>query len=52
LDTDDYDISKFQDCVKKKSQPKVGGTPYSVFGANCANWVAVTIKNCKEEAKK
>jgi len=52
LDDDDYDIKKFQDCVKNKSKPGTRGTPYSVFGANCANWVAVTIKNCKEEAKK
>lgn len=52
LNTDNYGITKFQDCVKKKSKAKVGGTPYSVFGANCANWVAVTIQNCKEEAKK
>ncbi|MCW5556147.1 MAG: hypothetical protein KIS67_28835 [Verrucomicrobiae bacterium] len=52
LDTSCYDLDKFKTCVEKKSQPKTGGTPYSVFGYNCANWVATVIKNCKEEAKK
>jgi RHS repeat-associated protein len=52
LDPSCYDLDKFKKCVEKKSQPTTRGTPYSVFGYNCANWVATVIKNCKDEAKK